>query len=251
MAPAEDDANADDALVQFELYEVLVRLAFAKFINSKEMSDASDALDRLMEEHVLPNIPEEVLVDPNEFRFNRMYTEDVEEVLLKYDDFLIAIFQVWRVCMCQFDHTVWTSPGKHRTLQVYKAADKTKFLWIEHYKEFLDVCFLLKDHEFGMCEHDARFMFYWSQSVVRDELRNRQRAVSLIYPDFVEVLLPSLLGCPPQCRYEHQPVRTVLLVLNLIPENCHTAGTRACTSRALRMHELSAQFSPLAACFRK
>jgi hypothetical protein len=92
--PAEDEANADDALVQFELYEVLVRLAFAKFINSKEMNDASDALDRLMEEHVLSNVPEEVLVDPNEFRFNRMYTEEVEELLLKHDDFLQAIFQV-------------------------------------------------------------------------------------------------------------------------------------------------------------
>lgn len=91
---AEDAANDDNALVQFELYEVLVRLAFSKYINSKEMNDASDALDRLMEENVLANVPEEVLVDPNEFRFNRMYTEQVEEVLLKYDDFLYAIFLV-------------------------------------------------------------------------------------------------------------------------------------------------------------
>lgn len=91
---AEDAANDDNALVQFELYEVLVRLAFAKYINSKEMNDASDALDRLMEENVLANVPEEVLVDPNEFRFNRMYTEEVEEVLVKYDEFIYAIFQV-------------------------------------------------------------------------------------------------------------------------------------------------------------
>ena len=91
---AEDAANDDNALVQFELYEVLVRLSFAKFINSKEMSDASDALDRLLEDHVLSNIPEECLVDPNEFRFNRMYNEEVEEVLVKYDDFLHATFQV-------------------------------------------------------------------------------------------------------------------------------------------------------------
>ena len=91
---AEDAANDDNALVMFELYEVLVRLSFAKYINSKEMNDASDALDRLMEENVLPNIPEECLVDPNEFRFNRLYTEEVEEVLVKYDSFLQAIFRV-------------------------------------------------------------------------------------------------------------------------------------------------------------
>ena len=91
---AEDAANDDNALVMFELYEVLVRLSFAKYINSKEMNDASDALDRLMEENVLSNIPEECLVDPNEFRFNRLYTEEVEEVLVKYDSFLQAIFRV-------------------------------------------------------------------------------------------------------------------------------------------------------------
>lgn len=72
-------------------------------------------------------------------------------------------------------------------VQVYKAADRTKWFWIEHYKAFLDVVMLLREHEYGMSQQDARFLFFWSQSVVRDELRNRQRAVSLIYPDFVEV----------------------------------------------------------------
>jgi hypothetical protein len=48
-----------------------------------------------------------------------------------------------------------------------------------------------------MSEHDARFLFFWSQSVVRDELRNRQRAVSLIFPDFVEVRLE--MYSDPEC----------------------------------------------------
>ena len=64
----EDEANDDDALMQFEFYEILVRLAFSKFILSREMVDASDAVDRLMAQHVLPNLPAEALFDPNEFR---------------------------------------------------------------------------------------------------------------------------------------------------------------------------------------
>ena len=90
----EDDANDDDALMQFELYEVLVRLAFAKFIQSKEMSDASDAVDRLMDEFVLPNLPAEALVDPNEFRFTRLYNEDVEALLEEWHPFTEAVFKV-------------------------------------------------------------------------------------------------------------------------------------------------------------
>ena len=64
---------------------------------------------------------------------------------------------------------------------------------MEHYKAILDVLMLLRDHEFGVSEQDARFMFFWAQSVVRDELRNRQRAVSLLYSDFVEVCSPRIL----------------------------------------------------------
>lgn len=57
---------------------------------------------------------------------------------------------------------------------------------MEHYKALLDVVMLLKPHDYSVTEQDARLLFFWSQSVVRDELRNRQRAVSLVYSDFVE-----------------------------------------------------------------
>jgi hypothetical protein len=94
VGSVDNDANDDSALMQFELHEILVRIAFSKFIISKEMSDASDAVDRLMSEYVLPNLPAEALLDPNEFRFKRMYTQEVEEVLVAYHPFLYAVFQV-------------------------------------------------------------------------------------------------------------------------------------------------------------
>jgi len=80
--------------VRFELHEVIVRLAFAKFIESRELSDASDAVTRLLEEFVVPNVPAEALIDPNEFRFQRMMCADTEAVLLNYMDLLRGVFEV-------------------------------------------------------------------------------------------------------------------------------------------------------------
>ena len=88
------DNNDDDSLVRFELIEIIVRLAFSKFIDSREMSDASDAVEKLVEEYILPNVPPQALVDPNDFRFKRMYTEGVETVLLAHRDMLFGVFQV-------------------------------------------------------------------------------------------------------------------------------------------------------------
>ena len=97
---ADDDANDDDALMRFELHEMLVRMAFSKFIASREMSDASDAVDRLMADYVMPNLPAEALVDPNEFRFQRMYAQDVEEVLVANGALVDAVFKARRCLSC-------------------------------------------------------------------------------------------------------------------------------------------------------
>lgn len=91
---AESDANDDDALVRFEFLEVLVRIAFLKYIAGREMTDASDAVARLLEEIVLPRAPPAALLDPNAFRFGRMYCDEVEAVLSQHWDFLMAVFKV-------------------------------------------------------------------------------------------------------------------------------------------------------------
>ena len=91
---AEAVANDDDQLVRFEFIEVLVRIAFSKYIASGLMRDASDAVARLLEECVLPRAPPAALVDPNAFRFGRMYCAEVEAVLERHWDFLGAVFKV-------------------------------------------------------------------------------------------------------------------------------------------------------------
>ena len=75
-----------------------MRLAFAKFIVSKMMTDASDAVDRLMDEFVIPNLPPEALVDPNEFRFTRLYNQQVEAFLEAWHPFTEAVFHHLALC---------------------------------------------------------------------------------------------------------------------------------------------------------
>lgn len=75
---------------------MLVRIAFSKYIISRELADASDAVQRLLEECVLPGAPALALVDPNEFRFRRMYNEATERVLEVHCDFLTGVFKARR-----------------------------------------------------------------------------------------------------------------------------------------------------------
>jgi hypothetical protein len=65
---AEAQANDDGAMMRFEFLEGLVRAAFGKLIASKKCTDASDAVQMLLQDIVLPAQPPASLHDPNEFR---------------------------------------------------------------------------------------------------------------------------------------------------------------------------------------
>ncbi|GLI68136.1 hypothetical protein VaNZ11_012472 [Volvox africanus] len=160
----ESAANDDDGMVRFEFMEGLIRIAFVKYIHTKRMSDASDALGMLLEEVVAsPSLPPEVRVNPNEWRRTRFYTPDVEEVLKEYWDLLISMFKL------------------------YKARDRARYLWPEHFMALLESNQLLGPST-GLTRREAKLIFAWSQSLVTDELRRRQRAVSLTLWDFIEAL---------------------------------------------------------------
>lgn len=77
---------------------------------------------------------------------------------------------------------------------MYKARDKARHFWVEHAKRLLDACNLLGGHECALAPHDARLLYLWSQSAVRDELVPRQRALSLLFPDFLEARSLALWG---------------------------------------------------------
>ena len=96
--------------MRFEFLEIIVRIAFNKYIVPKVMNDASDAVERLLEDCVLPHMPPLALTDPNEFRFQRMYNEATEAVLEQHHNFLTAIFRVRTLCVSKLCHSAGSWP---------------------------------------------------------------------------------------------------------------------------------------------
>lgn len=56
-------------ICRFEFLEGLVRAAFGKYISSKQMTDASDAVGAFLDQILnANNLPPEACMDPNIFR---------------------------------------------------------------------------------------------------------------------------------------------------------------------------------------
>lgn len=94
-----DDANDDLAMMRFEFLEGLVRVAFGKYITPGLMDDASDAVKALCD-HIKAQLPPEAQVDGNDFRRNRMYCREVEDVLIPYLDLITAMYKLYKVRIC-------------------------------------------------------------------------------------------------------------------------------------------------------
>eukprot|EP00200_Dunaliella_tertiolecta_P007620 CAMPEP_0202380154 /NCGR_PEP_ID=MMETSP1127-20130417/27386_1 /ASSEMBLY_ACC=CAM_ASM_000462 /TAXON_ID=3047 /ORGANISM="Dunaliella tertiolecta, Strain CCMP1320" /LENGTH=1087 /DNA_ID=CAMNT_0048978807 /DNA_START=79 /DNA_END=3342 /DNA_ORIENTATION=+ len=159
----ESEANDDNALVRFELLEIIVRMAIGKFIVPKVLTDVSDSVAHMFENFIEPSLPAVAKTDPNSFRRDRFYCKEMEMEIVKHWELLQATFKL------------------------YKAKDRTKMFWIEHWIALLESTNLLGTHT-GIDKHCSKVLFAFSQSTVVDELKRRQRAVSLMFCDFLEAL---------------------------------------------------------------
>ncbi len=74
---------------------------------------------------------------------------------------------------------------------------RCKLFWPEHWAAFLDSNKLM-GLATGVERREAKLIYGWSQALVTDELRRRQRAVSLTFWDFVEVRACYALGAARQ-----------------------------------------------------
>lgn len=107
---------------RFEFQEILIRASFGKYITPKILDDSSDSVKKLLEEKLLRNLPQEAQLNPNDFRRDRFYTREMEGVLKLNWDLLNATFKL------------------------YKAKDKTKYFWIEHWVTLLEAIGLMGSH---------------------------------------------------------------------------------------------------------
>ena len=78
-------AKANDArsLMRFEFMESIIRIAVARF--SAGIPAVSECVEKLSAECIEPNLPPEACVDPDQFRRERLYNEDVDTVLKTCD----------------------------------------------------------------------------------------------------------------------------------------------------------------------
>eukprot|EP00873_Tetraselmis_striata_P003113 jgi/Tetstr1/423377/TSEL_014064.t1 len=159
----ESKENDDLALMRFEWYEILVRVAVLKYGQARETLDVSDAVQMLVERNMEPLLPPAAKEDPNVFRRERLYKFDVDKLFVAHLPFLEAVYNVYRV------------------------DNITNFFWMQHFVKLLEACQLIGSHT-GISKFEAKLMFTRSKMAVVDELKRRQRTVSAQFVDFLEVL---------------------------------------------------------------
>jgi len=163
---------AVDGVLRFEFMELLIRVSMGKFLVPKVTAQLSEAVSKLFEEHLIPHLPEAAKTPADMFR-HRLYCQEVEAAFLQHWDLLQAVFKV------------------------YKAKDRTKLFWQDHWLALLTDLNLLGPHT-GIDKACAKVLVGMSQMATADELKIRQRAVSLSLLDLLEALgrLSEVLSPP-------------------------------------------------------
>ena len=156
------DANDDRALMRFEFLEILVRIAAAKYIDTKRMTNLSDALFKLLHNHFKDNEGEgscnALIDDPTIFRKDLLYKEEIDRLLRRNMEMLSRMYAAY----CE-------NVGMGMTLRNF--TDMLK-----------DIGFINRD----FTQREARLAFVWSKSRVIDEVEGRDKIFHANYYDFME-----------------------------------------------------------------
>ena len=159
------DANDDRALMRFEFLEAIMRIAVAKFIETKKTDSLLAAVKRLLSDYFATNKGEgscnALIDDPTEFRREHVYTQETDKVLRKEVPMLNQMF-----------HGYCRSASKGMLLQEWLA--------------------MLKDMDFfnyDFTSREAKLAYVWSKSRVIDEVKGRESIHRMNLFDFMEGLL--------------------------------------------------------------
>ncbi|KAF0699117.1 Aste57867_10319 [Aphanomyces stellatus] len=171
---AKQQDNPDRSLTRFEFLECVVRIALNKYCNSKpvECDSPAQALHRLMEEHLAAVVPD----DPNDFRMNYLYKEEVSDCFLEYVVLLKDVFAA--------------NSGK------YCRIGEPKGMSIHEFAALMETYHVLDD---TFKQRDLREPFFASKLMMLDEMAPPESTKKLLFfNDFLEMLLRvALLRIPP------------------------------------------------------
>ena len=163
--------NRKKALNRQEWLQCLVKMAIMRYVQSGEMADVSEALERLLRVDVEPNLDRQVFVEGNVFRDRYIYNEPVDVILWRHEANLRLIFE------------------KLTRLKGQNAAAgiANKMVSFETWKEFARIFELYGD---DLTERHITLAFVWSRMKVIDEEdpKTRVKLTHLAYEDFVEAI---------------------------------------------------------------
>jgi len=163
-----NDLNVDRALMRFEFFQCLVRVAVAKYIKQRQCADVSEALERLIDDDIRPHVPPEALHDGDAFRRARLYGRATSEVLSKNQASLRAIFEHYALGA---DQQGITAEGRRLSLA--------------EWGELMSETGMYDD---DLTKHRADLCFIWSLPFVTDELKRRLQLTQLDFVSFLEAL---------------------------------------------------------------
>ncbi|OWZ19901.1 Ran GTPase-activating protein 1 [Phytophthora megakarya] len=183
---AKEKDNPDRSLTRFEFLECVIRIAMNKYFRTNICDTPAKAVDKLMQENILPVIPE----DANEFRSRFLYTEEVSDTFAEHVTLLQELYDANMGRYCK--------PGEKKGM---------------HLVEFL--CLLEKYQVFSdsFRVRDVKDSFLACKLVVLDEMITVGHK-KLFLTDFMEIILRvSVIRYPPRTLTVLEVVRSLQKLL--------------------------------------
>mmetsp|Transcript_41069 Transcript_41069/g.39584 ORF Transcript_41069/g.39584 Transcript_41069/m.39584 type:complete len:237 (+) Transcript_41069:504-1214(+) len=151
----EQEDNPDKALCRYEFYEILIRIAAAKFKDTGICPTINESLEKLLHEHVFLYASPESW---QEFRDNELWKEDINDTL---------------------------EANLEPLKQIYNS-------YFTPRKKFMDLSdamsFMMKDSDLAIHEHEAVFLFGMSKMTVVLESENSHQYKQMKFVEFLELL---------------------------------------------------------------
>ncbi|KAL1530547.1 hypothetical protein AB1Y20_001448 [Prymnesium parvum] len=163
-------ASWPHTLTRVEYLECLVRIAIAKYVLPYRVTNIAEALTRLLEQDILPNMAAEISHNPNEYRRTYCYTEAVDAVLRKNEMNLRSIFSA-------YSRSNSSNPAAAQHLMSFR--------------QFLELLGTVRFFDLDFSVQDASLIFNWSRMrVVADEDdESHARETRLTFTDFLEAMV--------------------------------------------------------------
>lgn len=163
---AEAQLSNEHQMMRHEFIEALIRLALNKYGKGQATTDIAESVEMLFNENVVPRVPVAARHEPNAFRRERLYVEEVDALLKKNKNLLQAIYSRFR-------------------LPPRGGGVRPKLLKFEHWMVLADSAGFI-DETFGIGQ--TAICYTWSRMMVIDEVKDFAKFESMTFIDFLEAL---------------------------------------------------------------